>query len=63
MFGLRLLVFVIVAPTLAGLFMLVVLIAPMGMDQVTAIVGAVGLGTLVAIPASVVIEKMIRHVM
>ncbi|PCI39834.1 MAG: hypothetical protein COB46_08080 [Rhodospirillaceae bacterium] len=63
MLGLRLLVFVIVAPTLAGVFMLVALIVPMGMDQVTAIVSAVGIGTLVAVPASVVLEKMIRHVM
>lgn len=43
--------------TFSGSLVLVVLTVPMGVDMFTGIIGAVGLGTVLAIPVSIMVAK------
>ena len=61
MLALRLLIFIISAPTLAGIFIVIALVAPLGLDQNIAIPGAVALGALLSIPTSIVVAGMLRN--
>lgn len=54
---LRFVVFLMAMATFSGSLVLVVLTVPMGVDMFTGIIGAVGLGTVLAIPVSIMVAK------
>lgn len=61
MFILRLVVFLMAMATLSGSFVLIVLVAPIGLNNPMGIIGAVAVGTIVAVPvAYIVAAKMAK---
>ena len=60
MVALRLLLFVMAAPTLAGVLVIVALTTPTGFDHFTSVSFAVFIGFVLALPVSMVLANALR---